>query len=128
VYEHILKLDPNHPIALNNLAYRKAEEGQDLDGALTMAQRARQLQPNATAMADTLGWIYIKKNLSADATRIFQDLVKKEPDNAIYHYHYGLALIQKGDKPSARRELEVALKNKPPKNEADKIQDELKKL
>jgi predicted Zn-dependent protease len=79
-------------------------------------------------MADTLGWIYIKKNLSADATRIFQDLVKREPDNAIYHYHYGLALIQKGDKPSARRELEVALKNKPPKNEADKIQDELKKL
>jgi hypothetical protein len=54
--------------------------------------------------------------------------VKKEPDNAIYHYHYGLALIQKGDKPSARRELESALKNKPPKDEADKIQDELKKL
>jgi tetratricopeptide (TPR) repeat protein len=128
VYEQILKLDPNHPVALNNLAYRKAEEGQDLDAALTMAQRARQLEPNATAMADTLGWIYIKKNLSADATRIFQDLVKKEPDNAIYHYHYGLALIQKGDKPSARRELESALKNKPPKDEADKIQDELKKL
>jgi tetratricopeptide (TPR) repeat protein len=128
VYEQILKIDPNHPIALNNLAYRKAEEGQDLDGALTMAQRARQIQPNATAMADTLGWIYIKKNLSTDAARIFEDLVKKEPGNPIYHYHYALALMQKGDKPSAKRELESALKNKPPKDQADKIQDELKKL
>ena len=114
------------PIALNNLAYRKAEEGQDLDSALTMAQRARQIAPNATAMADTLGWIYIKKNLSAEAERIFKDLVEKDPANSTFHYHYGMALMQKGDKTSARRELETALKNKPSKDEAGKIQDLLK--
>lgn len=128
VYEQILKLEPNNPIALNNLAYRKAEEGLDLDSALTMAQRARQLAPTATAMADTLGWIYIKKNLSADAERIFKDLVEKDPSNSTFHYHYGLALAQKGDKSSARREFETALKNKPSKDEAGKIQDQLTKL
>jgi tetratricopeptide (TPR) repeat protein len=128
VYEQILKIEPNNPVALNNLAYRKAEEGLDLDSALTMAQRARQLAPNATAMADTLGWIYIKKNLSTDAVRIFDDLVRKNPANSTFRYHYGLALIQKGDKPSARRELEAALKNKPSKDEAGKIQDLLKNL
>lgn len=128
VYEQILKIEPNNPVALNNLAYRKAEEGLDLDSALTMAQRARQLAPNATALADTLGWIYIKKNLSADAERIFKDLVVKEPANAMFHYHYGMALIQKGDKTSARRELETALKNKPSKDDAGKIQDLLTKL
>jgi Flp pilus assembly protein TadD len=128
VYEQILKLEPNNAIALNNLAYRKAEEGQDLDEALRMAQHARQIEPNATAMADTLGWIYIKKNLSADAERIFKDLVEKDPANSTFHYHYGLVLKQKGDKFSARREFEAALKNKPSKDEAGKIQDELTKL
>jgi tetratricopeptide (TPR) repeat protein len=128
VYEQILKLDPNHAVALNNLAYRKAEEGQDLDSALTMAQRAHQIAPNATAMADTLGWIYIKRNMSSDAERIFKDLVIKEPTNAMFHYHYGMALMQKGDKTSARHELETALRNKPPKEEAGKIQDLLTKL
>ena len=128
VYEQILKLDPNNAVALNNLAYRKAEEGQDLDAALAMAQHARQIRPNATALADTLGWIYIKKNLSADAERIFKDLVDKEPANSTFHYHYGLALKQKGDKSSARREFESALKDKPSKDEAGKIQDELTKL
>jgi tetratricopeptide (TPR) repeat protein len=128
VYEQILKLDPNNLAALNNLAYRKAEEGQDLDSALSMAQRARQIQPNAAALADTLGWIYIKKNMSGEAERIFKDLVVKDPTNALFHYHYGLVLIQKGDKTSARREFEAALKNKPSKDEAGKIQDELTKL
>jgi tetratricopeptide (TPR) repeat protein len=128
VYEQILKLDPNNPIALNNLAFRKAEEGQDLDSALTMAQHARQISPNATAMADTLGWIYIKKNMSGEAERIFKDLVDKDPRNSTFRYHYGLALIQKGDRSSAKRELEMALKNKPSKDEAGKIQDLLTKL
>lgn len=128
VYEQILKLDPNNAIALNNLAYRKAEEGLDLDSALTMAQHARQIQPNASALADTLGWIYIKKNMSGEAERIFKDLVDKNPGNSTFHYHYGLALMQKGDKSSARQQLEIALKNKPSKDEAGKIQDLLKNL
>jgi|SRR5579872_2368331 len=128
VYEQILKLDPNNAVSLNNLAYRKAEEGLDLDSALAMAQRARQLQPNSSAMADTLGWIYIKKNMSGEAERIFKDLVDKNPSSATYRYHYGLALKQKGDKSSARREFEAALKDKPSKDEAGKIQDELTKL
>ena len=75
IYEQILKLQPDHPIALNNLAFIKAEEGVDLDEALTMAQRARQKLPDSPNIQDTLGWIYIKKNLSDDAVRVFKDLV-----------------------------------------------------
>ena len=128
IYEQILKIDPNQAIALNNLAFRKAEEGSDLDGALAMAQKARQIAPNANAMADTLGWIYIKKNQSADAERIFKDLVVKEPGNYLFHYHYGMALSQKGDKVSAKREMQAALKNNPSKDDLKKIQDTLSTL
>ena len=77
IYEQILKIQPDHPIALNNLAYIKAEEGADLDPALTMAQRAEQKAPRTLDLKDTLGWIYIKKNLSDDAVRHVQDLVRR---------------------------------------------------
>jgi tetratricopeptide (TPR) repeat protein len=122
IYEQILKLQPDHPIALNNLAFIKAEDGQDLDEALTMAQRARQNMPNSPDIMDTLGWIYLKKNLSDDAIRTFKELVTADPNRASYHYHYGMALLQKGDKPSAKRELQTAIKLNPSKDDAGKIQ------
>jgi Flp pilus assembly protein TadD len=121
IYEQILKIQPDHPIALNNLAFIKAEEGQDLDEALTMAQRARQGLPNSPDVMDTLGWIYLKKNLSDDAIRTFKELVVSSPNSASYHYHYGMALLQKGDKPSAKRELETAIRFNPSKDDGVKI-------
>jgi tetratricopeptide (TPR) repeat protein len=128
VYEQILKIQPDQPVALNNLAFIKAEEGVDLDQALTMAQRARQKNPASDDIADTLGWIYIKKSLSEEAVRIFRDLVQKEPKNPNFHYHYGMALAQKGDKISAKKELEQALQNKPSKDDEAKIRQTLQTL
>jgi tetratricopeptide (TPR) repeat protein len=128
IYEQILKIMPDHFVALNNLAYIKAEEGTDLDQALTMAQKALQKQPTSTDVADTLGWIYIKKNLSDDAVRVYKDLVAKQPANPVFHYHFGMALMQKGDRPSARRELEEALKNKPSKDDGQKIRETLSQI
>ncbi len=121
IYEQILKIQSDHPIALNNLAFIKAEEGVDLDEALTMAQRARQKLPGSADIMDTLGWIYIKKNLNDDAVRTFRELTQTEPSRAAFHLHYGMALLQKGDKPSARRELETAMKFNPSKDDAGKI-------
>ena len=128
IYEQILRLQQDHPIALNNLAFIKAEEGTDLDTALSMAQRAFQSSPGSPDIADTLGWVYIRKNLSGEAVRLFTDLVKKYPSNPMYRYHYGMALMQRGDRPAAKRELEAAMKNQPSKNEADKIQELLRQL
>jgi tetratricopeptide (TPR) repeat protein len=128
IYEQILKIQPDQPVALNNLAYIKAEEGVDLDQALTMAQRARQKAPGSMDIADTLGWIYIKKSLSEDAVRVFKDLVQRDPTNYNFHYHYGMALAQKGDKASARKEFETALQNKPSKDDEAKIRELLQKI
>jgi tetratricopeptide (TPR) repeat protein len=129
IYEQILKIKPDQGVALNNLAFIKAEEGVDLDQALSMSQRARQgAMANQPEVSDTLGWIYIKKNLSEDAVRIFKDLTAKVPANPTFHYHYGMALLQKGDKPAAKREFETALANKPSKGDEEKIKDLLLKM
>ena len=128
LYEQILKIQPDHPIALNNLAYMLAESGADLDQALTMAQRAKQKLPRDSNVADTLGWIYIKKNLSDSAIAIFKELIRLEPDRSTYHYHLAMALAQKGDKPAAKKELEAALRKQPAKEEEQKIRELLLKV
>jgi Flp pilus assembly protein TadD len=106
----------------------KAEQNVDLDRALTMAQQARQKAPNEPAVADTLGVIYLKKNLNDDAVRVFKDLVQQSPTNASFHYHFGMALLQKGDRPSAKRELEAAMKYNPNKDDGPKIKQLLQSL
>jgi tetratricopeptide (TPR) repeat protein len=128
LYEQILKIKPDNAIALNNLAYLLADNGTDLDQALTMAQRAKQAFPQDSNIADTLGWIYIKKNLSDSAISIFKDLVRQEPDRSTFHYHLAMALAQKGDKASAKKELEAALKKQPAKDEEQKIRELLQKV
>jgi tetratricopeptide (TPR) repeat protein len=128
VYEVVLKLDPNNGVALNNLAFLLAEHGGDLDDALTKATRAKQLLPNVSEVSDTLGWIYLKKDLTDNAIDIFKDLVDKVPGQAIFRYHLGMAYSQKGDKTRALKELQDALKYNPTKGDRDKIQQLITRL
>ena len=119
-YREVLRIDPKNGMALNNLAFRLAESGGDLQEALALAQRAREAVPNLIEVEDTLGWIYLKQNQSDKAISAFSGLVEKQPENAEFHYHLGMALVQKGDPAGAARELETALKKHPSKEVAEK--------
>ncbi|HMS42861.1 MAG TPA: tetratricopeptide repeat protein, partial [Pyrinomonadaceae bacterium] len=66
-YRKALELAPDSPIAANNLAWLIAETGGNLDEALTLAQSAVKKNPNTAGFYDTLGWIYHKKGLKAQA-------------------------------------------------------------
>lgn len=128
IYESIVKNQPDNAIALNNLAYMMAEEGRDLDLALTYAQRARQQMPGNLDIADTLGWVYIRKQLSDSAVNLYRELVPKAPKNPIYHFHLGMALYQKGDKAGAKKSLQTALSLNPAPNDSAKIKELLSRL
>jgi tetratricopeptide (TPR) repeat protein len=135
LYEQVLKLQPDNAMALNNLAYLLAETGSpaDLDQALNLAQLARQKLPDNPDIADTLGWVYTRKKLNANALDLFRDLVAKEPAPssprfATFHYHYALALVQSGDKQRAKKELKAALECKPSPDQAAKIRELMGKL
>jgi tetratricopeptide (TPR) repeat protein len=127
-YEKALKLQSDDPLALNNLAYLLAENNGDLNEALSYAQRAKQKLPTFTEITDTLGWIYMKKNLTDSAIDSFKALVVQAPQNPVYHYHYAMALNQKGDRESARKECQAALADKPNKAQEDQIRQLLSKL
>src|SRR5262245_29471520 len=60
-YKKVLSINPNFVPALNNLAYLDAERLNQLDEAYELARRARDLQGNDPAIADTLGWILSKR-------------------------------------------------------------------
>src|SRR5262249_26860380 len=60
-YQKVLELDSRSASAANNLARNYAQYGGNLDSALTLAQKARELNPDDEGIADTLGWIYYKK-------------------------------------------------------------------
>ncbi len=127
-YEQILRLQSDNAVALNNLAYVIAEQGGDLDVALTYAQRAKQKAPNSLEVSDTLGWIYLKKNLTGNALDIYRDIVGKAPQNPTFRYHLGMALFQQGNRAQAKQELEAALRNRPAKEEEGKIRGLLQKI
>jgi tetratricopeptide (TPR) repeat protein len=120
-YEMSIKTDPNNPLALNNLAYLITQTNGDLNQALTYAQRAKQRLPEHAEVNDTLGWIYLKKNLTDEAIDTFKTLVVKAPQNPTYHYHYAMALLQKGDRENAKKECVSALADKPNKQQEGEI-------
>lgn len=112
-YEKVLELDPHAAVAANNLAWLHAQNGVNLDVALQLAQTAKSQLPKQPEIADTLGWIYYKKNLGSLAVRELREAVEAAPKNPTYQYHLGLAYAKTGDKENARQHLERALKLKP---------------
>jgi tetratricopeptide (TPR) repeat protein len=121
--ERALHLDPENPAILNNVAYSLAENGADLGRALSLAQRAVQKAPQEPGFTDTLGWIYLKKNMTDAALQVFTNLAAKYPGNPTYHYHLGAALAAHKDWIQARAELNTALLSGPDKSDEREIRE-----
>jgi tetratricopeptide (TPR) repeat protein len=118
-YEQVIALDSRAPVAANNLAWIYAETGGNLDVALQLAQAARDQLPDTPEVQDTLGWIYYKKGFQTLAIASFRASVDKDPKNATYLTHLGLAYAKNGDVSKARETLENALKTDPNAHGAD---------
>lgn len=112
-YRKALQLKPENPVILNNTAYLIAETGGNVDEALKLVQKAVQLDSKQPRFTDTLGWVYLKKNLPDSALQAFRGLTRQYPDDPVFHYHFGMALLQKGDRATARSEFKSALTKKP---------------
>jgi tetratricopeptide (TPR) repeat protein len=108
-YKKSLQIQPEQPIAANNLAYRMLENGENADVALTLAQTARRAMPNSPKTADTLAWAYYHKGTYAFARDLLEDAVKADPDSAAMQYHLGMVYSKLSDKSSAVVHLKKAV-------------------
>jgi len=109
-YQETLKLNDSFAPAANNLAWILAEEGEKLDEALSYAQTARAQRQNDPNIADTLGWIYYKKNAYLKAASLLREAVDNLQDNPVIYYHLGMTQLKKGDPVEAKKALNTALK------------------
>jgi cellulose synthase operon protein C len=131
MYQQALNLQPDNPLASNNLAYVMLQQGGNVDVALAMAQTARRGMPDSPNAADTLGWAYFQKGVYQSAIDMFQESLrlnekKGGADDPTVHYHLGLA-YQKANQPAqARQQLERALKISPNNGDARKALSELR--
>lgn len=108
-YRSALAAHPNRIELQQSLAYVLAASGADTKEAKTLVENAMRIQPQSAALQDTLGYIYLKDQNLPAARKIFEVLVRKYPDEAIFHYHHALSLKASGDKPEATESLKLAL-------------------
>jgi|GEM_PF-722920 len=124
IMEKILSLDDAHPDALNFLAYGQAENGVDLELALSRAEKALALKPSGY-IVDTLGWIYFKLGRYPESREQLEKAVKLHPEDAVIQEHLGdlyRAMNLRQESESAYRE---ALKLEPGSTQ---VEDKLRQL
>jgi tetratricopeptide (TPR) repeat protein len=132
-YQKALDVKPDDPLASNNVAYILLETNSNPDLALRLAQTARRGKPEMSNIADTLGWAFYQKGIYGSAISMFQEAIKlaaqnKEPDNATYHYHLGLAYARSAQPSLAKQHLERVLKIDPHYSDADDVKKQLAQL
>ena len=107
-YEHLLSLKPDLVSALNNLACLYADRLNDLGKAYDLARKARDLQGNDPAIADTFGWILSKRGEYQQALAILQGSAAKLPDSPEVQFHLGMTAYVMGQPDLARVALQKA--------------------
>jgi tetratricopeptide (TPR) repeat protein len=128
MFQKALDLQPENPLASNNLAYVMLEEGGNIDVALSMAQTARRAMPDSPNTADTLGWAYYQKGAYSTAIGLFKEAMKKRPDDATLNYHLGMAYLKSDQQALAKQHLERVLKINPNYAKGDDVKKALAQL
>ena len=110
-YRKLIDTDPNHVVALNNLAFLLVSDGKT-DEALKYAEQARELAPESAAIEDTLGWVLYRKGLYTMAVQHLESAVKRE-STPRRQCHLGMACVKAGDSQRGRRLIEGAIQADP---------------
>ena len=121
LYQKVLQIQPNYPVAANNLAYLMLEHNGDVNVALSLAQTGRRGLPNDPSAADTLGWAYYHQGAYESAIDTLQRAVNENPKNPTFHYHLGMAYEKANNYPMAKKQLEYTLQISPDYPQAGEI-------
>jgi tetratricopeptide (TPR) repeat protein len=121
-YQKVLDLQPENPVASNNLAYVLLQQGGNVDVAFSMAQTARRLLPDNPNSADTLGWAFYHKKVYGSAIMLFKEALKHpNEDNPLFNYHLGLAYAKSGQTALARQQLDKVTRKNPDFPDLDEL-------
>jgi Tfp pilus assembly protein PilF len=103
-YEAVLEVDARNVGALNNLAWIYGERGDAR--AVQYAERAYNSQPGNAAIADTLGWLYVRNGSKKEGLPLLEKAAVQLPDDLTVQYHWAVALEETGDRARAAAALQ----------------------
>jgi putative PEP-CTERM system TPR-repeat lipoprotein len=121
-YQEALKLDPDNPLLLNNLAWVLAETGDPK--AREYAASAYRQAPFNPNVIDTLGWAEVQIGDAQKGVELLRAASNLAPSNSDIRLHLAKGLIKTGDKAGAKKALEPLSKlgeTSPARAEADKL-------
>ena len=107
-YRSVLEIQPNNPLALNNVAWLMAQ--QKRPGALALAEKANTLLPDQPALMDTLAYLLALENQAPRAVELQKKAMAKSPQDQGLRLTLAKIYLQTGDKAQARIELQTLAK------------------
>ncbi|MDH3738922.1 MAG: tetratricopeptide repeat protein [Alphaproteobacteria bacterium] len=121
-----LELEPDQPLVLNYLGYSWIEQGQNLERAKKMIEKAVAQRPQDGFIADSLGWAMYRLGNYTEAVTHLERAVALEPGDPVINDHLGDAYWLAGRREEARFQWTRSLSQDPePEVEAitrDKLQ------
>ena len=93
LYKKLIVINDRDAQAYNNFAYSLVERDEDLEYALSLAEKAIQISPDVSAYLDTIGWIYYKLSEFEKAKDYISQALLYEDTSSVILEHYGDVLI-----------------------------------
>lgn len=114
-HEAVLQKEPNNAVAANNLASLLSDHRTDEKSLARARELAERFQSDQQPyFRDTLGWVYYRQGEVDKAIPILEKNVSDLPNEAVFHYHLGMAYYKKGNTSAAKTHLTKALESKEP--------------
>ncbi len=120
-----LRLNPDQPMVLNNLAYSWIDRGVHIDRAKNMIGKALKARPDDGLIMDSMGWVHFLTGDYEKAVPLLEQAVKLEPNDATINEHLGDAYWRVGRKIEARFQWQHALDAGPKDGDEASLLDKL---
>lgn len=121
-----LELQPEQPFVLNYLGYSWVDQGENLDQAKDMLNRAVQARPDDGFIVDSLGWVHYRLGDYEQAVDELERAVELQPGDPVINDHLGDAYWRVGREREASFQWRRALTLEPEDDLAATIKEKLK--
>ncbi|RIK80376.1 MAG: hypothetical protein DCC68_11125 [Planctomycetota bacterium] len=111
LFEAVVKVAPNHLLALNNLATLLAEQPHRQKDALRYIEQAISVAGRKPALLDTQGTIHLMDGNLDAAVKCLEEAVESEAVDPRYAFHLAAAYAKAGRQDDARKAFEKSKQN-----------------